>query len=135
MSPLTRMILTNVIYFDGKWLFELENFGAGEFRGNRGTKQVQYMKLIKKLKYGVTKNQEAEWVELPYKSRSDSMIIIKPHSRSQGRAETLINTMPWSTVQEVIDNASRENYANVTLKMPKVTLKTTAALIQPLKEV
>lgn len=60
------MLLTNVLYFNAKWIFELENYGNDVFQTRTGNKEIPFLKLIKKLKFGRI-GDLAEWVELPYK--------------------------------------------------------------------
>jgi serine protease inhibitor len=65
ISPATRIILANVIYFNADWFFEFEAAKPGLFNLKDGQQtSVGYLHLDEKLRYGDP--EWGQWVELPY---------------------------------------------------------------------
>ncbi|OHB49728.1 MAG: hypothetical protein A2Y10_06100 [Planctomycetes bacterium GWF2_41_51] len=75
----TRLILTNAIYFKGKWKFEFEKSEtkkADFFTLKKRKIEVNMMHLKENFKYYADEKLQA--VELPYKSNEISMFIMLP---------------------------------------------------------
>jgi len=96
----TRLILTNAIYFKGKWLlkFNKENTKESDFRLNPlETVKTQMMSLMSKdFNYAETENLQI--LELPYQGNELSMIILLPKGEDLKKAEesfTLENLAAW----------------------------------------
>lgn len=79
---LTKLILTNAIYFKGTWKiqFDEENTTERDFTLSSGEKiQAETMKLINKDdKFNYTHTDEFEILEIPYNGEDISMMIILP---------------------------------------------------------
>jgi serpin B len=79
ITPLTRLVLTNAIYFNAAWQipFTKESTSNGTFKKPDGqTSTVQMMHGSKFLKYGESSDYQA--VELPYSGQELSMIVVLP---------------------------------------------------------
>ena len=79
LNELTRLVLTNAIYFKGKWVMEFDekNTKDADFKTNSGTVQAKMMELEdERFNYGESDNMQI--IELPYNGNDTSMIIILP---------------------------------------------------------
>ncbi len=81
IHPLTRLILTNAIYFKGDWEFQFDKKDTKEMpfyvsQGNIVNTPIMFMKPEKNLNYLET--QDLQILELPYKDKEISMLILLP---------------------------------------------------------
>ena len=79
LTALTRMVLTNAVYFKGKWELEFDTklTKDGPFRLADGTKaDVPLMHKTARIRYGET--DDAQAVELAYKGGETSMTVLLP---------------------------------------------------------
>ncbi|HUU01829.1 MAG TPA: serpin family protein [Myxococcota bacterium] len=115
LDTLTRMVLTNAIYFKAAWNspFELEDTTAGEFSlaGGSGV-SVQMMNQVEDFYYSEGANYQA--VELPYDGEQLSMLVIVPRP---GQFETF-DSQQFDTgmLGQIIAGLE---YKLVTLSLPK----------------
>ncbi len=81
ITPLTRMVLTNAIYFKGSWAtaFPKANTKNLAFLTAGGSKQVPTMQQVLHARH--TETADAQLLELPYKSSDLSMLIVLPKSK------------------------------------------------------
>jgi len=81
LGPLTRLVLTNAIYFKGDWLhqFDKGNTRNGTFNTGEINVTVPMMKLFDTdLKFNYTEDDEAQVLEMQYKGSELSMLVILP---------------------------------------------------------
>lgn len=82
LSDLTRLVLTNAIYFKGTWMvqFDKENTTDRDFTDIQGnTNTVSTMKLIgTENTFNYTETEQFQMLELPYDGDEISMMIILP---------------------------------------------------------
>jgi serpin B len=79
LNELTRLVLTNAIYFKGKWVmqFDEKNTKDADFKTDSGAVQAKMMELEdERFNYGESDNMQI--IELPYNGNDTSMIIILP---------------------------------------------------------
>ena len=79
----TRLVLTNAIYFLGKWLYEFnkENTENKNFYLIDGkTKNVPFMNIID-TEFAFTHTKEYQAIELPYKDENLVMLIVLPNEK------------------------------------------------------
>ncbi|WP_048179552.1 serpin family protein [Methanosarcina sp. MTP4] len=79
ITPDTRIIITNAIYFNGKWVYEFDKEMTGKrtFYPAKGEEiPVDMMYMFKSFNYG--ENSKAKIIELPYKGNDLSMYIVLP---------------------------------------------------------
>ncbi|AKB61882.1 serpin family protein [Methanosarcina mazei] len=84
----TRIIITNAIYFNGKWryVFDKELTEKGPFYPAEGEKiSVDMMHIAENFAYG--ENPEAKIIELPYRGNDLSMYIVLPKKNDIGKFE------------------------------------------------
>ncbi|XP_043832106.1 leukocyte elastase inhibitor-like [Dromiciops gliroides] len=82
VDSLTKLVLVNAIYFKGNWedKFDEANTTDAPFRLNkREKKSVKMMYQKKKLRYGYIEALKCRVLELPYKDKDLSMIILLPN--------------------------------------------------------
>ncbi|XP_074135083.1 leukocyte elastase inhibitor-like [Sminthopsis crassicaudata] len=81
VDSLTKLVLVNAIYFKGKWEEEFDKALTTDepFRLNkREKKSVKMMYQKKKLPYGYIEAIKCRVLELPYKGKELSMVILLP---------------------------------------------------------
>uniref|UniRef100_A0A8C6WJG6 Serpin domain-containing protein n=1 Tax=Neogobius melanostomus TaxID=47308 RepID=A0A8C6WJG6_9GOBI len=82
VDSLTKLVLVNAIYFKGKWeaQFQKEVTVEAEFRLNKNDKKtVKMMQRKTKLHLSFVKEANCQILELPYKGKDLSMIILLPN--------------------------------------------------------
>ena len=86
IDPLTRLVLTNAIYFKGDWVkqFDKKDTQERDFTTSTGnTVKAQMMSLTHDqadINFNYTETDEAQVLELPYSGNELSMLIILPKS-------------------------------------------------------
>jgi len=114
ITELTRLVLTNAIYFKAAWNepFKEENTAPGEFtRADGSTATVEMMNQEAGLFYAAGDGYEA--VELPYDGEQLSMVLVVP---AAGEFDTFEAGLTAGRIDEILD--ARE-YKIVTLGLPK----------------
>ncbi|MBD3243822.1 MAG: hypothetical protein GF331_24740, partial [Chitinivibrionales bacterium] len=112
--PLTRMVLTNAIYFNAAWEYQFEESAteSGEFTTVDGIRlTVPFMRQTEH--FGYKRGDAYEVIELPYDGNELSMVIIAPDSGDFSWSEKGMNA---ATITAAIDSL---NTRRVDLSMPK----------------
>jgi serpin B len=130
ISPETRIILSNVIYFNSQWAYEFEPVGLGDFYISSDRRSVvNYMKINKKkLRYGQVKGGY-QWVELPYDTGSDTMVLVIP----DGNINEMLKQFSSEHLKDIINRTSSNSFHEVTLIMPKFSIDSSLSLVEPLQ--
>jgi len=76
----TRMVLVNAVYFKAKWQipFNVRDTFSGNFNSPNGSKNVQYMNTMAKVRVLDDKERKLKILELPYENPNRSMLIVLP---------------------------------------------------------
>jgi len=114
ISQMTRLVLTNAIYFNAAWQypFEEDATSPGVFYLLNGDEvTVPMMEQQESLSYTKADNYQA--VELPYDGQELSMVMLLPNS---GQFETFEKDIEYQQVKDIIENLERRE---VRLTMPK----------------
>jgi serpin B len=114
IDPLTRLVLTNAIYFDATWAspFKKEATQDGQFSLLDGSKvTVPMMRQSTSFNYAAGDNYQA--VELPYSGREISMVILVPKPGQFAAFENALNATRFSAIM------SNLKTGYVSLTMPK----------------
>jgi len=104
ISSLTRLVLTNAIYFKGKWQTEFnKNLTNDEdfylINGQKTKVKMMYQKNT----FNYYENDDLQLLEIPYKGNKISMVIILP---KVGKFKTVENIMDEKKLQEWLKNAT-----------------------------
>jgi len=110
LNKLTRLVLTNAIYFKGLWLIQFDKEKTKEAQFSvKPQKTVQVPMMYVKEDFKYFSNDEAQIIELPYKGEQLSMLVFLPKEKgglkSMEKSLTLRNIRKWTNKlqkQEVI---------------------------------
>jgi len=123
ISPLTRLVLANAIYFNASWRqpFWEESTHDGTFYLLNGD-QVTVPMMEQEANFSYAEDERYQAIELPYSDGSLSMVVLLPKAGSFEEFELSLDT-------ELLDAilASLE-YEYVHLTMPEFTVETTFSL-------
>ena len=114
LNPLVRLVLTNAIYFNGKWVlpFEANDTRDDAFHLLDGsTVQVPTMSQTETFRYAEGDGYQA--VELPYRDSNMSMVLLLPE---EGRFEAVEAALSADLVASLVDDLATEK---VRLSLPK----------------
>ncbi|MBN2150877.1 MAG: serpin family protein [Candidatus Lokiarchaeota archaeon] len=127
--PETIMILTNAIYFKGKWVTKFHGERTNDqvfYRLNQGRVMVKMMNVEAEFSYAET--SELQYIELPYLGRGIVMGIILPRERDGiGAIEAKLN------VELVDDLVSRLMACKVDVYLPRFKMEYTVMLVALLR--
>ena len=120
ITPLTRLVLANAIYFNGSWLkpFDQDATSPGPFNTLDGSESsVDMMKLFdENLLYA--KGNDFQAVRLPYFSRDFAMTVILPDA---GAFEDVEGALSTAFIGDLSDQMRSEL---INLEMPKFDFET-----------
>lgn len=120
ITPLTRLVLANAIYFNGSWMypFDLNATNTEPFNLLDGSaSEVEMMKLFgENLLY--TKGPDFEALRLPYLSHDFAMTLIVPDEGAFETMESALSTPFISNLSETM------RYELIDLEMPKFDFET-----------
>ncbi len=126
---LTRLILTNAIYFKGTWQiqFDEKNTTERDFLNSDGeTVSVDTMKLNKtEDKFNYTETEDLKILELEYKGSDLSMMIMLPQEEDLTDLSEIVNSLNRDIYSEWIDDMTRKE---VDIYLPKFKFETKYSL-------
>jgi len=114
IDALTRLVLTNAIYFNAAWQFPFNEDATtdGPFYLLDGGEVIVPM-MTQTESFGYTRGDDYQAVELPYDGQELSMIILLP---SDGQFENFESSMVYQRVTEIISSLAGQQ---VNLTIPK----------------
>ena len=127
LDKLTRLVLTNAIYFNAAWNkpFEKSSTQDGAFHlQNGGQVTVPMMKQTTSLGYAEGQNYQA--VELPYDGRQLSMVILLPKT---GQFDAFESALDAGQVDAILKNLKQRQVA---LSLPRFKVESEFSLAQTL---
>jgi serpin B len=127
IDALTRLVLTNAIYFNAAWSmpFEEERTKDGSFYLlDGGQVTVPMMKQVESLGYAAGQGYQA--VELPYDGHELSMVILVPE---EGEFEAFEEALDVERVESILQDLG---YTQVALSMPKFEIESSFGLVDAL---
>jgi serpin B len=88
IDTMTRLILTNAVYFMGYWdsPFDEKNTVEGEFRVNP-KEMVKVPMMYQTGQFNYAETEEYQILEMPYSGENLSMLVVLPREGKQGRVE------------------------------------------------
>lgn len=127
VDPLTRLVLTNAIYFNAAWAepFEKNLTADGPFSLLDG-RQVMVPMMRQTAQLGYAEAEGFQVVELPYEGQELAMVILLPDA---GRFEEFENSLDAEQVEEIL---GRLAYGQVTLTMPRFRIESDFGLADTL---
>jgi serpin B len=128
ITPLTRLVLTNAIYFNAAWEFQFkpEATQNGPFHLINGTDvTAAMMRQTGSFKYSAGDNFQV--IELPYDGRELSMVIFLP---AAGEFQTFEEAMTYQQISNILAQKNGNQY--VALTMPKFEFKSQFGLKETL---
>ncbi|MGD2178110.1 MAG: serpin family protein [Anaerolineae bacterium] len=130
IGPVTRLVLTNAIYFNAAWAnpFEEDATQDGPFTLLDGT-QVTVPMMRQTESFGCAEGEGYQAVELPYDGREMSMVILLPDSDG---FDAFDDSLDAERVQAVVANLE---YGRVALTMPKFEFESGFSLKDALMEI
>jgi len=129
VDTLTRLVLTNAIYFNADWLhpFPKESTFDGPFTLLDGSEsQATFMSNTLSFNYAEINDTIA--VELPYKGEETSMLILMPDRENFSAFEDSLNAELFSDFVNVLERSYRQ------LIMPKFSFTSEYNLVSDLQE-
>ncbi|WP_292415674.1 serpin family protein [Methanoregula sp.] len=133
ITPLTRLVITNAIYFKGTWArqFDANLTGDADFTTSSG--QVIKVRMMQDrgedAKYWYAETADLQYIELPYfqkTGKSLSMAVLLPKGNDLSPAEAALSESNLSALKQSAQHRTEEVY------IPKFRVETgnTLALIQ-----
>jgi len=129
IDSLTRLVLTNAIYFFSEWHNKFKKFDTHKrlFTLINGNK-VEVPFMVQKTSFIYTENSEYQAIELPYRNQELSMVIFLPRKMKRiGEMEKLI------TVENLISWIQPTNFQEVEIYIPKFKIEYEFKLADTLK--
>jgi serpin B len=130
INDYTRLIISNAIYFIGKWdnEFDKKLTKPDDFYSfDKSKSEINFMNKTEYLSY--YENNDFQFISKPYEGNDKSFCIILPKTR-YGLTD-IENELTNSTIHTILNNT---NYLQVRLTIPKFKLETNYSLIEPLKK-
>ncbi|MCM1987687.1 serpin family protein [Methanococcoides seepicolus] len=127
----TVMIITNAVYFKGKWLneFDVGNTQKEPFYNSSSNKEetlVDMMYTEEYFSYG--ESEDAKIIELPYKGNDLSMYIVLPNENNIADFESRFTHSEYGKLKSTLESSN-----DVRIWLPKFTFTTNSELVDPLK--
>ncbi|MBA7514216.1 hypothetical protein ES705_06241 [subsurface metagenome] len=122
IDPLTRLVLTNAIYFKGTWVlqFDKNKTREADFRVSpTKTVKVEMMSLTgEKAKYNYAETTHLQILEMPYEGEELSMVVLLP------KGDTLDKLEQSLTVEKLNEWRGMLQKERVDVYMPKFKFET-----------
>ena len=114
----TKMVLVNAVYFLAQWnkTFNEKNTKKDTFYSVNGKTEKDFMHLYSRMNYA--KSDSVQILEIPYKDKKASMIIILPDSSDQ--FANLQKTINCSYYNDLLKKAE---FKNISLSLPKFKIE------------
>jgi serpin B len=128
IDPLTRLVLTNAIYFNAAWAepFEPDRTEDGPFHLLDGG-EVTVPMMRQTTSFGYAEDEGVQAVELPYDGGELSMVILLPDA---GEFDAFENTLDAGQVDGIVGDLA---HRQVALTMPKFEFESGFSLVDALK--
>jgi serpin B len=124
VDELTRLVLTNAIYFDAAWQypFKKESTQDGKFNLLDGSSVTVPMMSQRNSGFGYTKGSDYQAVELPYDGKEIAMDIIMPDA---GKFTSFESGMTADKIAGIIGNLKT---GDLDINMPKFKFDSSSSL-------
>ncbi len=129
LGPLTRLVLTNAIYFNAAWLEPFEEMATTDwpfYLTDDSTVTASMMHRTGSYAYAEGDGWQA--VQIPYTDRSLSMLVVVPERGTYAEWE---NALDNSVIQDILDDLA---YGQVALGLPKFEFRSSFQMATALRE-
>lgn len=131
INPSTRLVITNAIYFNGKWEKPFDERETGEYRFSvTPGKTVRVSMMQRGDNFAYTETSRIQMIELPYKhgnGKDLSMIVILPKHETLAAVENSLNGEMLSDLEQKLTDTK------MVVFLPKFKLETRYELPEVLK--
>jgi len=129
IDELTRLVLTNAIYFNAAWAepFEESRTQDGAFTLLAGS-QVTVPMMHHTASYGYAKGEGYQAIDLPYDGRELSMVILLPN---EGAFDVFERSLDAERVGAIVNDLT---YQEIALISPKFEVESDFSLVEALAE-
>merc|ERR1711915_803632 len=131
LSPDTRLMLINAVYFKANWQLPFEHDGTSEetfFVDENVTLTADMMVQENEILYGTVEDLQSQVVSLQYEDPNFTMIVFLPNSaRSLDALSKKLIEVDFNSIHESLD------YRKLLLRMPKFKLGCKTELVSTLK--
>jgi serpin B len=118
LDALTRLVLTNAVYFKGEWKEQFKKNGTKKsIFHNAAGNDVSTDMMYNKARYGYFENDKYQFLEMSYKGNEVSMYVLLP-KETQGLTKVTTN-LSIETINSSIKNLKRQK---VKVYFPKFKL-------------
>jgi len=119
LNQLTRLVLTNAIYFKGRWenQFPQGNTREEEFMVTPEKKVKVQMMSIREKRFNYLENDELQLVELPYAGQEISMLVLLPK-------KDLKSLEPGLTAEKLNEYKKQLRSEKIDIYLPKFKFET-----------
>jgi serpin B len=126
INSMTRLVLTNAIYFKGTWVWQFDKgdtYDANFKVNDEKNVTVKMMRLTgEKPRFNYTENEELQMLELPYKGNDVSMLIILPKEKSVNEIGKELSSEKLKELKSSMENL------NLPVYLPKFKFETKSLL-------
>jgi len=128
IHSLTRLVLTNAIYFNAAWSYPFKESMTKEepFYLLDGSEVTVLMMEQTENFVGYTEGEGYQAVELPYKGHELSMVILLPREENFEQFEGALSYQPVDSILEALE------HDHINLKMPRFSFKSEFSLSETL---
>jgi len=131
IDALTRLVLTNAIYFKGEWVrqFNEKDTKEEDFRISKNNifKVPMMQRIDEDAKFNYTENDKLQILEMPYSGVELSMLILLPKNDDIATLENLLSTKKLSEWKKDLENQ------RVKIFIPKFKFETKYFMADDLK--
>ena len=132
LSEMTRLVLTNAIYFKGTWVkqFDKKNTREEDFKTTSGnTIKVPMMSLTEKdTKFNYAQTDNLQVLEMPYDGEELSMLVLLPKENNLSTLEESLNPGKISELKSMLKEQQVKVY------IPKFKFETKYFMADTLKQ-
>ena len=128
IDPLTRMVLTNAIYFKAPWTEQFRPATPGPFRLLDGSAVTTDMMTHDSEDYAHAAAESYQAVDLPYQGHQTSMTLVVP---DEGRFQEVEDSLDALKLQDIF---AKLQSRHVYLEMPKFRIESKFRLNNTLKQ-
>ncbi len=128
LKPLTRLVLTNAIYFKGDWVSQFDKKQTRDMPFKlSASRTAKAPMMYQKAKFGYTEDKTAQVLSMPYKGKDLSMMVLLPK-----KVDGLGDMAKKLTADDLAALAGKAYRREVRVYMPKFKMTSQFSLKQVL---